>query len=86
VKGCFPEADIGERVFGYCRHVKGHMRKEYNYDPTVSGRRELSIGLVCSRLAILCERHACVGLPYIVLLSSACGNAAIERNSPKNCS
>jgi hypothetical protein len=34
----FPEADSGERMFGYSKHVKGHLMKEYKYDPTDSGR------------------------------------------------
>jgi hypothetical protein len=38
MKECFPEADTGERMFGYNRHVKGHLMKEYKYDPTESGR------------------------------------------------
>ena len=28
VKDCFPEADTGERMFGYSRHVKGPLMKE----------------------------------------------------------
>jgi hypothetical protein len=28
---------IGERMFGYSKHVKGHLM-EYKYDPTDSGR------------------------------------------------
>jgi hypothetical protein len=47
VKGClakagtgktFPEADTGKRMFGYSRHVKGCLMKEYKSDPTDSGR------------------------------------------------
>jgi hypothetical protein len=37
-KKCFPEADTGERMFCYSRHVKGPVMKEYKYDPTDSGR------------------------------------------------
>jgi hypothetical protein len=28
-KDCFPEADTGERMFGYRRHVKGRLMKQY---------------------------------------------------------
>ena len=38
VKDYFPEADTGERMFGYSKHMKGPMMKEYKYDPTDSGR------------------------------------------------
>jgi hypothetical protein len=48
MKDYFPEADTGERMFGYRRHVKGGLMKEYKYDPTDSGRQALSFGLVCS--------------------------------------
>jgi hypothetical protein len=48
VKKCFPEADTGGRIFGYSKHVKGHLMKEYKYDPTDSGRQASSIGLVFS--------------------------------------
>jgi hypothetical protein len=41
---------------------------------------ELWFGLLC--LTVLCQRHTCS--LYIALLSSACGDTAIERNSPKN--
>ena len=34
----FPEADTGERMFGYSKHVKGHLMKEYKYDLTDSGK------------------------------------------------
>ena len=37
VKGCFPEADTGERMFGYSRHMKGRLMKEYKYDPQTVG-------------------------------------------------
>jgi hypothetical protein len=30
----FPEANTGERMFGYSRHAKGHLMNEYKYDPT----------------------------------------------------
>ena len=45
VKDCFTEADTGERMFGYSKHVKECLM-EYKYDPTDSGR----IGLFCSAL------------------------------------
>jgi len=38
MKECFPEADTGERMFGYSRHGKGHVMKEYKYDPTGNAR------------------------------------------------
>ena len=53
----FPEADTGERMFGYSKHVKGHLMKEYKYDPTDSGKQALSIGLVCSALLFLAKTH-----------------------------
>ena len=56
MKDCFPEADTGERMFGYSKHVKGHLMKEYKYDPIDSGGQALSFGLVCSAL------HALVSL------------------------
>ena len=28
MKGCFAEADTGERMFCYSRHVKGHVMKD----------------------------------------------------------
>ena len=45
MEDCFPEADLDERVFGYSKHVKGRLMKEY--DLTDSGKQTLSIGLVC---------------------------------------
>jgi hypothetical protein len=61
VKDCFPEADTGERMFCYSRHVKGRVIKEYKYDLTGSGRG--SIGLVCST-SLFCanDRHVLVRL------------------------
>jgi hypothetical protein len=43
-------------MFGYSKHVKGHLMKEYKYDPIDSGGQALSFGLVCSAL------HALVSL------------------------
>jgi hypothetical protein len=51
MKACFPEADIGERMFGYSKHMKGCLIKEYKYDPMDSERQALSLGLLC--LAVL---------------------------------
>jgi hypothetical protein len=28
IKDCFPEADTGERIFGYSKHMKGFLIKE----------------------------------------------------------
>lgn len=81
-KECFHEADAGERMFWYSRHVKGCVRKAGNYAPD-SG--SWSPGFLF-HLAILCQQWACTGWPYIVWLSSTCGDRAIERNSPKNSS
>jgi hypothetical protein len=53
--------------------------KEYKYDPADS------IGLVCSASLFFANDIVLVSLTYLIL-SSACGNAHIERNSPKNCS
>ena len=78
----FLQSGHNKRMFWYSKHVEGCLMKEYKYDPTDSGRWALSIGLVCSTSLF---RHACIGSPYIALLSSTCGNAAIERNLPKNC-
>ena len=36
MKDCFPEADTGERMFGYSKLAKGPGVKEYKYDPTDS--------------------------------------------------
>jgi hypothetical protein len=47
MKNIFPEADTGERMFGYSKHVNECLMKEHNYDITDSGRQGLSIGLVC---------------------------------------
>jgi hypothetical protein len=54
--------------------------KEYNYDPTDSGRQALSFGLFCST-SLFFDKDACIGSLYIELSSSTCGNAAIARNS-----
>jgi hypothetical protein len=37
----FPEADRGERMLFYSKHMKGHVMKEYKCDL-------IDIGLVCS--------------------------------------
>jgi hypothetical protein len=41
VKEYFPEADTDEKMFGYSKHVKGLLMREYKYDPTDSGRQAL---------------------------------------------
>ena len=80
VKGCLAKADTGETVFEYSRHVKGHLMKEYKYDPRDCGRQALSIGLVCSASLFFANNsNGLTGSPYIALLSSTCGNAAIEK-------
>ena len=67
----FAEADTGERMFCYSRHVKGHVMKEYKSDPTDTGRR--STGLLCSTSLLFTNgTHVCS--PYIVWLSSALGD------------
>ena len=53
MKGCFPEADTGERMFGYSRHVEGLLMEEYKYDPTDSEGQALSFDLVCSALLFI---------------------------------
>ena len=74
-------------MIGYSRHVKELLMKENKYDPTDSGRWALSFGLVCSALPFFAKgTHACIGSPYIALLSSTCYNTAVERDTPKNCS
>ena len=47
MKDFFPEADMGGRMFGYSRQLRGCMMKEYKYDPTDSVGRALNLGLVC---------------------------------------
>jgi|UPI0000486BEB hypothetical protein len=46
MKDCFPEADTRERIFGYSRHIKELLMKEYKHDPTDSGSLALSFGLL----------------------------------------
>jgi hypothetical protein len=48
VKKCFPHADTGERMLWSSKHGKGPVMKEYEYDPTASGRWALSFALVSS--------------------------------------
>jgi hypothetical protein len=50
---CFAEADTGERVFSYSKHVKGHMmfRRNLNMTPQTVGARAL-VALLC--LTSLC--------------------------------
>jgi hypothetical protein len=60
----------GKRMFCYSKHVKGLMMKKYKNDP----HRQLA----CERwfallhLAVVHIGQACIGLPYIALLSSTC--------------
>jgi hypothetical protein len=49
MKECFPEADIGEMMFEYSKHMEGCLMREYKYDPT---GWEMSFGLL--HLTILC--------------------------------
>lgn len=62
VKYCFPEADTGKRMFGYSGPMKGQSMKEYDCDPTDSGRQALSLGLVCSASN---DIHVLVRLIYL---------------------
>ena len=48
MKECFPEADTGEKMFGYSKHRKWPRIKECKFDLTDSGRCVLTIRLVCS--------------------------------------
>jgi hypothetical protein len=48
MKEYFPEADTGETMFCYSKHVKAHVMKGYKYDPTDSG--SWNIDLVSSAL------------------------------------
>lgn len=52
-KKMFPEADSGERMFGYSKHIKGHLMKEHKYDLTDSGRQ----ALVCSDSIFFVKTH-----------------------------
>ena len=69
-------------MFQYSKHIDGPTMKEYKYDPTDSGRQALSIGLVYSYFLIMTSLY---WFAHTALLSSTCSNAAIKRNSPKNC-
>jgi hypothetical protein len=80
------EADTGGKMFYCSRHVI--FRRNINMTPQtgqewglVGGRP--SIGLLCSASLFFSNSHTCIGSPYTVLLSSACGDA-IERNWPKS--
>ena len=78
VRECFPEADTGERMFGYSKHVKGPVMKEYKHDPADRGRGALatSSSLACSPYSLLTT------LMYWFVLHSVV-EPNIERNSPK---
>jgi len=56
----------GERMFGYSRHVKGPVVREYKHDPRDSGRGALSLGLVGS--ALLFFSNNTHGLVYLAQL------------------
>ena len=77
----FPEADTGERMFCYSKHVKGHMmfRRNINMSPLTVGS---NIGLLCSALLFF-TAVLNIDSPYIALMRSACDDA-IERNLSKN--
>jgi hypothetical protein len=82
MKDCFPEADRGERMFGYREHVKECLMKEYKCDLTNSGRQALSIGLVCSASVFFAKdthTHTHTHTYWFALWD-------IERNSPTHCS
>ena len=65
VKDCFLEVGTGERMCGYSSHMKGHLMREYKYDPTDSGRGALSLHLVCSAsLFFTKDMHLLVLLSY----------------------
>jgi len=68
MKDCFPEADIGERMFVYSKHLKGHLKK-YKH---AHSQWEMSTEtwFVLFHFIFLCKWPACIGSPYIVLLSS----------------
>ena len=65
---CFAEADTGERMFFYSRHMKGHVMKEYKYDPTDGG--SCNIGLFCSTLIFFAN-----GTHLLFCLTLQCGDA-----------
>ena len=37
MKDCLPEADTGERIFAYSKHMKRLLMNEYKYDPHTVG-------------------------------------------------
>ena len=91
VKGCLAKANTWKTAFLKQTQVKGWLAiantwkdlwwRSINMTPQTVGDEHWE--LVCfvpSQYSSLC-----IDLSYIALLSSTCGNAAIERNLPKNC-
>jgi len=74
VKGCLDIADTW----------KGPWWRSINLTPQTVGDEPWA--LVCSTSPFFSKDTACIGSPYIALLSSTCDKAAMERSSPKNCS
>ena len=84
MKEYFAEADTGERIFCYSKHVKGHrmFTKNINMTPQTVGAQ----ALVCFALPGYTSVTTCMywfALHRIAKLH--CGDI-IERNSPKNVS
>jgi hypothetical protein len=75
VKGCFSEADTGERMFCYNKHVKGHtmFRRNIDMTPQTVGATALvffalphcSLLTTCTYWFIL---HGCCGAQLVVTL------------------
>lgn len=79
MKDCFPGADTRERMFGYSKHAKGLLMKEYKYDSTDSGRGALSLGLVCSAsLFFAKDTNVLVQLVIMPPLRETCPRTARE--------
>jgi hypothetical protein len=43
MKDCLPEADTGERIFAYSKHMKRLLMNEYKYDPHTVGDEHLAL-------------------------------------------
>jgi hypothetical protein len=72
----------GERMFCYSRHMKECMM--FMRDVNVTPWTLLAPALVCFAPPPYTSLfYACIGSPFIVLLSSSCSDA-IERSLPKN--
>ena len=81
MKECFPKEDISERMFYSSEHVKRHMmfRRNINMISQTVG----TWTLICiAPPHYSSQGHTCIILPYIPLMSSACGED-IERNWQK---